>query len=260
MNNPKISVVTVCYNAAETITATIKSVINQTYKNIEYIVVDGASTDDTVDIIKQYENRITKWISEPDNGIYDAMNKGIKIATGEWINFMNAGDVFYNCEVLQKICGLLNTEYDVVYGDSIHRHSFGQGLVKCSSLQNIEKSLICSHQSCFIKKKEASDKLFDTRYQLAADYKMLLSCYLDGKAFCYVPEVVASVLVDEGATAEGFKKSKMEARNIQISVGLSVIRAWRVYYQELFIYKISKIAKNILPLNLKFWIITHKSS
>ena len=95
MNNPKITVVTVCYNAVKDIEKTILSVVNQTYDNIEYIVVDGGSKDGTVNIIQKYEDRITKWISEPDKGIYDAMNKGILMATGDWINFMNAGDYFY---------------------------------------------------------------------------------------------------------------------------------------------------------------------
>ena len=91
-NNILISVVTVSYNAVATIEQTLLSVINQTYPNIEYIIIDGGSTDGTVDIIKKYADEIVYWISEPDKGIYDAMNKGIKKANGEWINFINAGD------------------------------------------------------------------------------------------------------------------------------------------------------------------------
>lgn len=100
---PKITVVTVCFNAAETIEKTILSVVGQTYDNIEYLIIDGGSKDDTLEIIKKYENNISKWISEPDKGIYDAMNKAIKMATGEWINFMNAGDCFAADDVLEKI-------------------------------------------------------------------------------------------------------------------------------------------------------------
>ena len=85
MDAPIISVITVCYNVASTIEKTMLSVLNQTYKNLEYIIIDGNSTDGTVDIIKKYAERLTFWISEPDKGIYDAMNKGIKLATGKWI-------------------------------------------------------------------------------------------------------------------------------------------------------------------------------
>ena len=114
----KISVVTVCYNAADTIEKTMLSVLNQTYHDIEYIIIDGGSTDGTVEIIRKYADRIAYWVSEPDKGIYDAMNKGIKVATGEWINFMNAGDSFVNSNVLDR---LMNFHKDglILYGNII---------------------------------------------------------------------------------------------------------------------------------------------
>ena len=102
MDAPIISVITVCYNVASTIEKTMLSVLNQTYKNLEYIIIDGNSTDGTVDIIKKYAERLTFWISEPDKGIYDAMNKGIVKATGKFLIFMNAGDQFLNEKVLSK--------------------------------------------------------------------------------------------------------------------------------------------------------------
>lgn len=102
MNSPKISIITVVYNGAKSIEKTIHSVLNQTYKNIEYIIIDGGSTDNTIDIIKKYEGQFFYWVSEPDKGIYDAMNKGLDAASGEWINFMNCGDSFFNNEVLSN--------------------------------------------------------------------------------------------------------------------------------------------------------------
>lgn len=102
MENLKISIITVSYNAAKTIEQTIQSVVNQTYDNIEYIIIDGGSTDGTVDIIKKYEDKIAYWVSEPDKGIYDAMNKGILKASGEYIYFLGADDWLYNESVMER--------------------------------------------------------------------------------------------------------------------------------------------------------------
>ena len=120
-NNPLISVVTVSYNAVSTIEQTILSVINQTYPHIEYIIIDGGSTYGTVDIIKKYADKIAYWVSEPDKGIYDAMNKGIKVATGEWINFMNSGDCLYRNDTIEKILNKSSTTNNVsiIYGKTM---------------------------------------------------------------------------------------------------------------------------------------------
>ncbi len=101
-NNPLVTIVTVSYNVVSTIERTILSVVNQTYSNIEYIIIDGGSTDGTVDIIKKYMDKIAYWVSEPDKGIYDAMNKGILMAKGQWINFMNSGDYLYSNDVISQ--------------------------------------------------------------------------------------------------------------------------------------------------------------
>ena len=117
-DKPLVSIVTVVYNGEVFLEKTIQSVINQSYSNIEYIIIDGGSTDETVDIIKKYEDRIDYWVSEIDSGIYDAMNKGIDLASGDWINFMNAGDSFVGCNVLLNLNYFLSDiNYDIIYGD-----------------------------------------------------------------------------------------------------------------------------------------------
>ena len=103
MNSPLISLITVCFNAEGLINDTLQSAINQTYKNIELVIIDGGSKDNTVAEVKKYETYIGTLISEPDKGIYDAMNKGIKAAKGEWFYFLNAGDAFYNDTVLEDV-------------------------------------------------------------------------------------------------------------------------------------------------------------
>lgn len=116
-NNAKISIVTINYNNPIGLKKTIDSVVNQTWKNFEYIIIDGGSTNGDVDIIKSYENQINYWISEPDKGIYNAMNKGIKKATGDFIIFMNSGDNFTNLSVLEEVQSKLSSDFDIYYGD-----------------------------------------------------------------------------------------------------------------------------------------------
>jgi glycosyltransferase involved in cell wall biosynthesis len=111
-NKPVITVITVTYNAEKSLENTILSVINQSFNDIEYIVIDGGSTDGTLDIIRKYDEKINFWISEPDKGIYDAMNKGIKLANGIWLNFMNSGDSFVDYNVLSHI-------FSVKYSDDV---------------------------------------------------------------------------------------------------------------------------------------------
>lgn len=115
-----ISIITVVFNGKEHLEETILSVLNQTYDNIEYIIIDGASTDGTLDIIKKYEDKIDYWVSEKDKGIYDAMNKGINLANGEWLNFMNAGDKFYNDDTLEGVLKEnIIDQADCIYSNTI---------------------------------------------------------------------------------------------------------------------------------------------
>jgi glycosyltransferase involved in cell wall biosynthesis len=148
----KLSIITVCRNIKDTIQRTCESIINQTWQDFEWIVVDGGSTDGTVEILKRYKDRIDILISEPDNGIYNAMNKGIKIATGEYLNFMNGGDSFYDNGVLEKV--FKNKEYsaDILYGWQYFKveNNFRK------FTEQLTKEKLCStgigHQAEFIKK------------------------------------------------------------------------------------------------------------
>ena len=122
MQQPVFSIITITYNASRWVESTILNVLSQSYPNIEYIVIDGGSTDGTVDIIKQYASGISYWVSEPDKGIYDAMNKGLEKATGDYVWFINAGDSLYTSDTVQSVASLAQkkrTLPDIIYGEII---------------------------------------------------------------------------------------------------------------------------------------------
>lgn len=181
-----ITIVTVSYNAASVIEETIKSVLNQSYKYIEYIIIDGGSTDGTIDIIKKYADNLSCWISEPDKGIYDAMNKGINKANGKWINFMNAGDSFIDNNVIEKVALSINSNYGVTFGDTIINKNGQRIIHKANPFYNKKKlhhKMGFNHQSTFVRTDLAKKYLFDLNYKLAADYNMIISLYRTGIKF-----------------------------------------------------------------------------
>ena len=116
----KFSIITVSLNSLDTIEDCIKSVVNQSYKNIEYIIIDGGSTDGTLDIIRKYASKISFWITEKDNGIYDAMNKGIELTTGDVVGFLNSDDMFYDSRVVERIVNAFEKDIDCIYGNLIY--------------------------------------------------------------------------------------------------------------------------------------------
>ncbi|MFH6963246.1 glycosyltransferase family 2 protein [Flavobacterium plurextorum] len=196
-NNPLLTIITVVRNGEEIIEETIESVLKQEYNNIEYIIIDGGSTDNTIERIKKYENSIDLWISEPDKGIYDAMNKGISLATGEFINFMNAGDSFCNSNVCNLVVNnLLTNDCDVIYGDFIAINKNNSILIKAKDISKIYHGSLFSHQSCFVKSKVLKENLFDLKYRIASDYNQFLILFLKNKSFYYLPIPFSIMLID----------------------------------------------------------------
>jgi glycosyltransferase involved in cell wall biosynthesis len=190
MSKELISIVTVVYNAENLLERTIQSVINQTYSHIEYIIIDGGSTDNTLNIINKYKQFIKYWISEKDKGIYDAMNKGTIHCNGEWIIYLNAGDVFYNENVLKNI---FNRKYQkntgCIFGDTYLINEMGDmhlDTVYPFWLQEtpIKHKGIC-HQACFIHKEVAYKFPYDITYRISADFKLLVDIRKNNYAFYY---------------------------------------------------------------------------
>lgn len=187
---PLITVVTVVYNDAANLENTIKSVVFQDYGNVEYIIIDGGSTDGTLDILKKYEHAIDYWVSEPDDGIYDAMNKGIDLATGQWINFMNSGDEFAYLDVISGIDFSLFSEVSLIYGDKIQNGS----IVRALPLTNIKLGIIhACHQSMFfrINIEPYRSLRYNCSYPIYADYDFVAKYYNKSLDFKYVDRPIA---------------------------------------------------------------------
>lgn len=194
---PLISIITAVRNGEDHLERTILSVLEQNYKHIEYIIIDGASTDGTREIIRKYENRIACLISEPDEGIYDAMNKGIERATGKWINFMNSGDVFYDQETVLKIFSLCAHQNDVLYGDHVIRYGAEhKKLCRAGAVKHLWKGMIFCHQSSFIKTGLMKQYKFDTKNRISADFDFFYFLYIRGCNFFNTNLVISSVLAD----------------------------------------------------------------
>jgi len=196
-----ITVITVVLNGAKTLEETIQSVINQTYPNVEYIIIDGGSTDGTLDIIKKHENYIDYWVSEKDGGIYDAMNKGIDLVNGEFVNFMNSGDLFYNNSVLHTVCNELDD--GMIYGN----HAlYGKNMVKVIDVKNYKdkRNIPFCHQALFVKSFYLKKNKFNRKYNIASDYDQYLSLKYSGIKIKHIPETICLYL--EGGLSQVDRK------------------------------------------------------
>jgi len=201
---PLVSIITVCYNAGAEIERTIKSVLSQKYENLEYIVIDGGSKDNTKDVIQHYQDRIDIFISEPDNGIYDAMNKGTKLSHGKWLNFMNAGDVFNDDNVLDEIInnGPFDNNIKIIYGNVLILYEGQKGIIKKPGYLCSDKiQFDLNHQSTLIEGDWMRQEGYDTSYKIAADAHFFNETAKCGFLFQYVPVTIAKYEASVGVSA-----------------------------------------------------------
>lgn len=220
MNNPhpKFSIITVTYNAGKVLEDTIQSVVFQTYRNVEYIIVDGGSTDNTLDVVHKYQERISKVISEPDKGLYDAMNKGIRMATGDYLCFLNAGDELHENETLQKIVFTLKGKElpDVIYGETAIVDEEGHFLHmrRLSTPEHLhwksfkEGMLVC-HQAFFARRELALANPYDLRYRFSADFDWCIRIMKQSKNLHNTHLTLIDYL-NEGMTTQNHKASLKE--------------------------------------------------
>lgn len=189
---PLVTVITVTLNCEESIARTIESVASQDYENTEYIIIDGKSSDETPSIIRTYSNCISKFITEEDEGIYDAMNKGIRLSSPDsrFVNFLNAGDVFHDSKVVRYIALSANDKYSHIYGN----FEQDEKRVKTPEKMNqfvLSTNMVC-HQAIFFRTATHRNYLYDTRFKICADYKLLIDLIRRGDHFFKIDKTLVN--------------------------------------------------------------------
>lgn len=243
----KVSLITVVYNGAATIRSAIESVIAQDYPDIEYIIIDGASKDGTPDIVREYGDGVSLLISEPDKGIYDAMNKGVRHATGDIVGILNADDMYAHPDVISAVVARLKeTGADSLIGDLVFVRPDNLDKVvryyssKGFHLRRFERGDMPPHPTFFVKRSAYMEHgLFDTQYRITADFELMLRfLYKHRLSYCYLEKVM--VKMRTGGVSDSGIKSKI-ALNKEIKAGLeangiptSMLKIYSKYFTKVF--------------------------
>jgi len=209
MKRPLISVITVVFNSQSTLEATIRSVISQEKGLYEYLIIDGGSTDGSLDVIYKYQENITRWVSESDSGIYDAMNKGIEIANGKWIYFLGADDRL-EPGVLSKVSKHIDEKFVLIYGDV--KFENGRTVPSFINIRTIMQNTI-HHQGAFYSKNLFSKFRYNTDYKIMSDYELNLKIFLDKLPIHKVPFIIAEC--NQGGASSKIDTSILETNKIR---------------------------------------------
>jgi glycosyltransferase involved in cell wall biosynthesis len=226
----KITIITACYNAAEHLPRTIDSVIAQDYSNVEYIIMDGASTDETANVLSRYRDQNIRIVSEPDEGLSDALNKGISFASGDVIGLLHAGDT-YELTALSTAARFFqdNPDSDIVHGDI--RYASVYGLVLYKQEPDFRKDVIWKkmpfhHPTCFVRRRSYEHYgVFDKTYKVAMDYELMLRFHCRGAKFTYIPQTLATMSL-QGISDRNWRCSISESRRAAIVHGRNPMAAY----------------------------------
>lgn len=211
---PLVTVVTVNFNHRQGLLATIASVRSQTYRNLEYLIIDGGSTDGSREVIEACREDLAYWESTRDRGIYDAMNKALEHARGEYVLYLNAGDLFAAATALAEIMGKVDGDYDLIYGNHVVVYDGGrERFVPAGAPEELWKGMICSHQGVLVKRALLLEHSFNIANRIGADFELLFSLYCAGATFRRIDGTVAKV------EAGGFSDVNRFA---------SIVSRWRV--------------------------------
>lgn len=235
----KITIITVCWNSAATIEKTIQSVAAQSYEDIEYIIVDGKSKDATVDIIQRYPDTVTKWVSEPDKGLYDAMNKGIRMATGDYIGIVNADDTFYDESVIGQIADYLSKNpVNAHVGNIVQHREDGTVVRKYSSAnwspEKLAIGFMPPHPSLFLKR-SLFERLgyYALDFKIAADYELIIRYFLRHRISWGYSGITTHKMLIGGLSSSGASSYKKVTEEIIKGLNMNDIpfSAWKIKYR-----------------------------
>lgn len=240
----KISIITVCYNSAATIEKTIQSVANQSYPNIEYIIVDGNSKDDTLSIIKKHKDKIATWISEADKGLYDAMNKGIALATGDFIGILNSDDTFHSNTVIAEVVAFhQKNDLDASVGNIVQHKEDGK-IVRLYSSKNwqpgkLKIGFMPPHPSIFFKK-ELFEKqgIYDLGFKIGADYELITRFFLKNKISWQYSGITTTAMLVGGLSSSGASSYQLISKEIQKALAMNGIACSATKIRMRFLWKI----------------------
>lgn len=240
----KITIITVCYNSSETIEKTILSVASQTYKNIEYIIIDGNSKDNTVEIIKKNENSIGKWISEPDKGLYDAMNKGINLATGDLIGILNSDDTFNSETVLEDIANFHKQNNIEASVGNIIQHRQDGSIVRLYSSkywspEKLKIGFMPPHPSIFFIK-ELFEKYgqYNLGFKIGADYELITRFFLKDNINWKYSGITTTAMLVGGLSSSGSSSYQLITKEIQKALSMNGVAFSPFKIKMRFLWKI----------------------
>jgi glycosyltransferase involved in cell wall biosynthesis len=256
----KVTVITVCWNSQKTIEDTLKSVLNQSYQNIEYLIIDGQSKDKTLDIIRNYEkvfNSRMKWISEPDKGIYDAMNKGINMATGSLIGILNSDDWYAEDAVKLAVEAYKNAGYDrCIVSGNMNLTKFNKEVIRINVnkkvKENINSCMPINHPATFVPKLIYEEiGIFDVNFKLSADYEFIYRAFVKGVNFVFIDAILANMRLGgatNGAGAAGLKNSFVAAKeDYHLKLKHSGKKFTMLYYKQVLILKLRQLKRLFIP-------------
>ncbi|HEY5530934.1 MAG TPA: glycosyltransferase family 2 protein [Candidatus Anoxymicrobiaceae bacterium] len=236
---PLVSVITVCLNSEKYLEGTIESVFGQSYTDIEYIIVDGGSTDGTLDIIRKYEDHLSYWVSEPDEGIYDAMNKGISLATGDLVGIINSDD-YYLPDAVQEVVSASREDPEAqVFFGSMHIMDEDNGLQGIWEVSWWDtKKLSINHPACFVRRPVYDNYLYRTKYRLSADCDLMLRLELEGIRFHCLDRPLACFRTGGASSASYYR---LRADHYRIKQEHGILSVWRYIYKRLaLIFKVPR--------------------